>query len=66
VHSGLLVQLRLHLMMAKPWQRGLVAIGLLAVGLATGVMLLVGLGSLLIVTTTVAWWRTGRGRRRQR
>jgi hypothetical protein len=32
MHTGLLAQLRLHLLYATPWQRAVVAAGLLGVG----------------------------------
>jgi hypothetical protein len=66
MHTGLLAQLRLHLLYARPWQRALVAAGLLGVGLAAGILTLDVLGAVLLVTTSVGWWRTGPYPRRQR
>jgi hypothetical protein len=66
MHTGLLAQLRLHLLYAKPWQRALVAGALLAVGLVAGLLLLVVLGAVLLLTTGWGWWRADRTRRRQR
>ena len=69
MHAGIASQLRLHLVTAKPWQRALLALGLLGVGLVAGLFVLDGLGAVLLVTTTIVWWRerhgnaTGRPRR---
>ncbi len=71
MHAGIASQLRFHLVTAKPWQRALLALGLLGVGLVAGLFVLDGLGAVLLVTTTIVWWRararhgnaTGRRRR---
>ena len=59
MHAGVVAQLRLHLVTAKPWQRALVALGLLVIGVAAGLLVLDGLGALLLVATATGWWREG-------
>jgi hypothetical protein len=61
MHAGVLAQLRLHLVTAKPWQRALFALGLLVIGVAAGLLVLDGLGALLLVTTAIGWWRARHG-----
>jgi hypothetical protein len=61
VHAGILAQLRLHFVSAKPWQRALVALGLLAVGVAAGLLAFDVVGGVLFVATTIGWWRARHG-----
>jgi hypothetical protein len=54
---GLLRPLLLH---AKPWQRAALGVGLIAVGLATGAIILPVLGALLVIGTASGVVRTRR------
>jgi hypothetical protein len=62
MHGGAGMQLRQAVLYARPWQRALLGLGLLAAGLGLGTVLLTVLGGVLIVASGFAWLRALRPR----